>query len=91
MLSGSLTIGGTNVNYGGGNLWNTNMAGFLMECDDNTEIAVHDAGQRVSSLMYYQGGVSSNKIRIGRIMGWGVSNVDINGLLTVNATDNSYK
>ena len=40
--------------------------------------------------MYYQGGVSSNKITIGRNMGWGVSNVDINGLLTLNATDNSY-
>jgi hypothetical protein len=86
MLSGSLTIGGTNVNYGGGNLWNTNMAGFLMECENNTEIAVHDAGQRVSSLMYYQGGVSSNKITIGRDMGWGVSNVVINGNVGIQNT-----
>ena len=77
MLSGSLTIGGTNVNYGGGNLWNTNMAGFLMECDNNTEIAVHDAGHRLASLMYYEGG-GNNRITIGRDMGWGgISSVNI--------------
>jgi hypothetical protein len=27
MQSGSLTIPGTNVSYGGGNLWNANTAG----------------------------------------------------------------
>jgi hypothetical protein len=32
MQSGSLTIGGSNANYGGGNLWNGNTAGLLMEC-----------------------------------------------------------
>jgi hypothetical protein len=31
------------------------MAGLLMECLSNTEIAVHDGGNRVSSLMYFQG------------------------------------
>ena len=46
MQSGSLTIGGTNANYGGGNNWTTNTAGLMMECQDNTEIAVHDSGHR---------------------------------------------
>jgi hypothetical protein len=35
MASGSLTIGGINANYGGGNNWSTNTAGLLMECDNN--------------------------------------------------------
>jgi hypothetical protein len=43
MQSRSLTIGGTNASYGGGNLWNGNTAGLMMECQSNTEIAVHDA------------------------------------------------
>jgi hypothetical protein len=78
MQSGSLTIGGTNANYGGGNNWTGNTAGLLMECADNTEIAVHDSGHRVASFMYYEGGVSSNKITIGRDMGWGgISSVNI--------------
>jgi hypothetical protein len=70
MQKGSLTIGDPLLNYGGGSNWSSNTAGLLLECENNTEIAVHDAGQRVSSLMYYQGGVSSNKITIGRDMGW---------------------
>ena len=83
MQSGSLTIGGTNANYGGGNLWNGNTAGLLMECADNTEIAVHDSQLRVASFMYYEGGINNNKITIGRNMGWGVlTNVVINGTVT---------
>ncbi len=83
MQSGSLTIGGTNVNYAGGNLWNGNMAGLLMECADNTEIAVHDTGVRVASLLYFEGGINNYKITIGRDMGWGaISNVVINGNVT---------
>jgi hypothetical protein len=27
----------------------------MMECQSNTEIAVHDAGNRITSLMYFQG------------------------------------
>jgi microcystin-dependent protein len=72
MASGSLTIGGTNVNYGGGtNYWNSSTAGLMMECADNTEIAVHDAGARVASFMYYSG----NNFYIGRNMGWGRAGV----------------
>jgi hypothetical protein len=59
MQSGSVTIGGMNANYGGGNLWNGNMACLFMECADNTEIAVHDTGVRVASLMYFEGGINN--------------------------------
>ena len=77
MDKGSLTIGDTAKDYGNGAGWNANTAGLLMECKDNTEIAVHDAGTRIASLMSYQGG--ANKITIGRDMGWGQQKVNING------------
>ena len=74
MAAGSLTIGDPTKNYGGGSsTWNTNTAGLMMECLTNTEIAVHDAGDRVTSLMYYSG----NTITLGRDMGWGVANTTI--------------
>jgi hypothetical protein len=82
MASGSLTIGDTVRNYGGGNLWNSNTAGLLLECLNNTEIAVHDAGNRVASLMYY---TNANSFIMGRDMGWGVSNVETRGDLFINA------
>ena len=43
---------------------------------DNTEIAVHDAGNRVSFLIQYQGGAST-MITIGRDMFWGTVPVTI--------------
>ncbi len=47
------------MNYGGGtncSTWNgKNIAGLLMECSDNTEIAVNDNANRIVSLMYYEG------------------------------------
>jgi hypothetical protein len=70
MQSGSLTIGGVNANYGGGANWNTNTAGLMMECQTETEIAIHDAGQRIASFMrFVRDGV--NQFCIGRDMGWG--------------------
>jgi uncharacterized protein YraI len=87
MAPGSLTVGGVDVNYGGGNGWNANTAALLLETLDNTEIAVHDAGQRVASLMYYQGG-AANRLTIGRDMGWGAigrvvvsADLEVTGLL----------
>ena len=85
MQAGSLTIGGNNVNYGGnfyssGNWSGNNTAGLLMECLNNTEIAVHDAGHRIASLMYYEGG-TTNTITIGRDMGWGTTNIQCRGSL----------
>lgn len=83
MSSGSLTIGGINANYGGGKGWNASTAGLLFETQANTEIAVHDSGKRVASLMYFEGD-ATNRITIGRDMGWGVSPVNIAGNITLD-------
>ncbi len=40
MQTGGLTIGDTNINYGGGSMWNTNTSDLLLACLNNTEIAV---------------------------------------------------
>jgi hypothetical protein len=80
MASGSLSIGNTTQNYGGGNVWNTNTAGLLLECADATEIAVHDAGTAIHSFMYYSGGI----FQIGRNMGYNSANVNIKGWLAVD-------
>ncbi len=83
MQTGSLTIGDCSLNYGGGTtLWSSNTAGLLMECLDRTEIAVHDAGARVTSMIFYDG--STNTFTMGRDMGWGVSNVIASNNLTAN-------
>ena len=75
MAAGSLNIGSIGANFGGGTAgWNSNTAGLMLECADNTEIAVHDSGTRVASLMYYQGG--SNTITMGRDMGWGRTKIN---------------
>ena len=86
MSPGSLTIGDPARNYGGGAGWTTNTAGLLFECLDNTEIAVHDAGLRVASMMYYTGG--NNTFTLGRDMGFGsgVSAVATAGNLTVGVS-----
>ena len=81
MQSGSLTIGDQSLDYGGnfnsgGNWIGNNTAGLMLECLNTTEIAVHDAGNRVVSLMHYTG----NTITIGRDMGWNaISSVTMNG------------
>jgi hypothetical protein len=92
MASGSLTIGAINKNYGGGSSnWNSNTAGLLLECLDNTEIAIHDSGLTVRSLMYYVG----NRIYLGRDMGFGDGTCPIQaqGLFSVggNSTTGSSK
>jgi hypothetical protein len=70
MGSRTITLGDNNLNYGGGSGWNTNTAALMFECADNTEIAVHDSGTRIASLMYFEGS-STHRITIGRDMGWG--------------------
>jgi hypothetical protein len=81
MGSGSLTIGGTTANYGGGYDWNSSTAGLLFECLDNTEIAVHDAGTRVASFMQYSG--AQNTFYMGRLMGtgWGNATYAFSGIV----------
>ncbi|NBX66516.1 MAG: hypothetical protein EBQ96_05925, partial [Proteobacteria bacterium] len=79
MSAGSLTVGNIAANFGGGSSWNANTAGLMLETLDNTEIAVHDSGHRVASLMYFEG-AGNNRITIGRDMGWGaISNMLIRG------------
>ena len=92
MANRSLTIGDHAANYGGGTGgWSTNTAGFMMECLDTTEIAVHDAGTRCASFMYFEGG-STNRFTIGRNMGWGaISTVSINGYIGIGTSTPSYK
>jgi hypothetical protein len=67
------------VNYGGGSDWTSNTAGLMLEWLDNTEIAVHDSGSRIVSLMYFEVG-ATNKITIDRKMIWGaIIDVVLNG------------
>ena len=68
MAKGSLTIGSLTSSFGGGNGWTANTAGLLLETVANTEIAVHDSGQRVASIVYYEG-EGTNRLTIGRDMG----------------------
>jgi hypothetical protein len=57
-----------------------------MECNDNTEIVVHDNGKRLASLMYYEG-ETIDKITIGRDMGWGaLSSVVMNGNVSIGTS-----
>jgi hypothetical protein len=81
MSTGSLIIGSMNKNYGGGNNWTANSAGFMMECADNTEIMIHDSNARLASFMYYTG--ANNTFTIGRNAGWGVSTVSIAGDISI--------
>lgn len=82
MGSGSLTIGDTTKNYGGSNAWITGgTAGLMLECLNNTEICVHDFGERLASLMYYEGS-TTNRITIGRGIGVAASAVLIPGTLS---------
>ncbi len=86
MQPGSLTIGDIFLNYSGGSNWSTNTSGLLLECLNNTEIAVHDSATRIASFMYYDGG-GNNKITIGRNMGYGaIDSVAINGYIIGNGT-----
>lgn len=80
--AGAMLIGDVNLNYGGGSGWSTNTAGLLFECLDKTEIAVHDAGARVASLLYY----NNNLITMGRDMGWGIADVSVEGSLSVESS-----
>jgi hypothetical protein len=85
MGPGSLTVGSINRNYGQGTGgFNASTAGIMMECADKTEIAVHDAGTRVASMMSYDG--PANRIIVGRNMGWGTTDLGVGGKLCVGGT-----
>jgi hypothetical protein len=77
MQSGSLTIGSTNLSYGTSINWTSNTADLLMECEDYTEIAIHDNATRLASFMYYDG--PNHRFIIGRDKGWGIPYISLNG------------
>jgi len=87
MAAGSLTIGNQDQNYGGGTNWNASTAGLLMECADNTEIAVHDAGNSIHSFMRY---TTNGLFTIGRNMGYGVATVNFGGDINVVGNITAY-
>lgn len=73
-----LTIGNTAHNYGGQYGWASSgnyTAGLLMECSNETEIAVHDAGQRLASMAHYY----DNVFTFGRDMGSGTAHAKFEG------------
>jgi hypothetical protein len=73
MTSGSLKLGNITQNYGSSGAGSTgNMGCIVLECLDNTEIAVHDSGNANHSLIRY---TTSNNITMGRNFGWGVCSV----------------
>ena len=86
MAKGSLTIGSITSNFGGGNNWHANTAGLLLETLNDTEIAVHDSGTRIASVVQYRG--ADNSLTIGRDMGWGaISTVVVGGALRAGNSD----
>jgi hypothetical protein len=73
MQTGSLIIGSGTRNYGGSTTsWNTNTAGLIMECSENTEVVVHDSMTSLHSFMRY---TTNGNFTIGRNMGHGVASV----------------
>ena len=92
MASGSLTIGGTNADYGNSSGWTTNTAGLMMECADYTEICVHDSGTRLASLLYYNG--PAGQVWIGKDKGWGamatVCNTFYCSMLTIDTLNTDH-
>jgi len=90
MASGSLTIGSLNTSYGGGHRWNASTAALMLETNGSTEIAVHDSGNRLTSLMYCEGD-PTNRITIGRDMGWGTTQLVIPGSIGIGTTNPDAK
>jgi hypothetical protein len=73
MTSGSLKLGNITQNYGQAGLGSTmNMGVIVLECLDNTEIAIHDSGTANHSLIRY---TSNGNITMGRNLAWGVCSV----------------
>jgi hypothetical protein len=74
-VTGMLNIGNVSTNYN--SAWSPSI---LLNCLDQAEITVHDAGARVVSAMFYNGG---NRIYIGRDVGWGSTPVELPNSITV--------
>jgi hypothetical protein len=66
---GALNIGRTDLNYAweGGTWADDVRVGILANCSETWEIAVHDSGDAVKSLIHFDGG---STITMGRDIGW---------------------
>ena len=66
---GALNIGRTDLNYAWeGGTWAEDVrVGILANCSETWEIAVHDSGDAVKSLIHFDGG---STITMGRDIGW---------------------
>ena len=63
-----------NYNFNNGSWSGSITAGFLANCADQWEMAIHDSGTRVVSPFAFYGG-GSNYILMGRDIGWGTTYV----------------
>jgi hypothetical protein len=62
----------------------------MLECYSNTEIVVHDNNSQLASLMYYEGD-TTNRIAIGRNMGWeAIRNLILNSSVTFNNSNTIF-
>lgn len=88
MQIGSIIAGDTLLDYGHStSQTTTNLAGILLNCENKTEIAVHDRANKVHSLIAYD----NNTITIGRNMGWGeINNVELKNNLQIGGNINMY-
>ncbi len=57
----------------------------MLETLDNTEIVVHDANNRLSSMIHFQGG-ATNEMTLGRDMGWGTTKVYVASDMALNGS-----
>jgi hypothetical protein len=62
-----------NYNFLNGSWTGSITAGYLANCADQWEMAIHDSGERVVSPLFFQGGPSNNYILMGRDIGWGTT------------------
>lgn len=70
MQPGALNIGRTDTNYAwDGSTWSSDIRlGILANTSETWEMAVHDSGDSVMSLLHYDG---STTLTLGRDIGWG--------------------
>ena len=72
---GALNIGRTDTNYRWeGTSWASDVrVGLLANCADYWEMAIHDSGESVESVIYYR--TDTNTIDMGRNIGWGTTQI----------------
>jgi len=91
---GALNIGRTDRNYRWeGSSWAASVnVGILANCADYWEFAIHDSGESVESVFYYN--TSNNYLQMGRNLGWGTMQVYFHDTIRVGTittrTDTGY-